>query len=116
MQLSGHVSTGAATFSFIQAIERNGTDISYGRLLDVSAHVLLCSRAAVYPVCMRYLDQTPMAGVRGDDCDSAPSCCTQEMDRTLRDMGQGGGAGSGHAQVGCRVSQGKFPCLPIEAF
>ena len=33
--LSGHVSTGAATFSFIQAIERAGTNISYGRLLQV---------------------------------------------------------------------------------
>ena len=35
-QLSGHVSTGAATFAFIQAVERAGTNISYGRLLQVS--------------------------------------------------------------------------------
>ena len=33
-QLSGHVSTGAATFAFIQAVERAGTNISYGRLLQ----------------------------------------------------------------------------------
>ena len=32
-QLSGTVSTGAATFAFIQAIEREGVAISYGRLL-----------------------------------------------------------------------------------
>lgn len=41
-QLSGHVSTGAATFSFIQAIERVGTEISYGRLLDVSVWAACC--------------------------------------------------------------------------
>ena len=34
-QLSGHVSTGACTFAFIQAIERAGTHISYGELLRV---------------------------------------------------------------------------------
>lgn len=32
-QLSGTVSTGAATFAFIQAIEKEGVAISYGRLL-----------------------------------------------------------------------------------
>lgn len=32
-QLSGSVSTGAATYAFIQAIEREGVAISYGRLL-----------------------------------------------------------------------------------
>jgi hypothetical protein len=31
--LSGSVSTGAATFAFIQAVEREGTNVSYGRLL-----------------------------------------------------------------------------------
>ncbi|CAL5224264.1 g6922 [Coccomyxa viridis] len=39
-QLSGNVSTGAATFSFIQAVERVGTNISYGRLLDEMSRTL----------------------------------------------------------------------------
>ena len=38
--LSGTVSTGAATFAFISAIERDGTDVSLGRLLH-SMHELL---------------------------------------------------------------------------
>lgn len=32
--LSGTVSTGAATFALIAAVEREGTEISYGRLLE----------------------------------------------------------------------------------
>ena len=34
--LSGTVSTGAATFCFIEAVEKLGTSVSYGRLLHAS--------------------------------------------------------------------------------
>ncbi|KAK9846629.1 hypothetical protein WJX81_007951 [Elliptochloris bilobata] len=38
--LSGNVSTGAATFAFIQAVERIGTQITYGQLLMSMAQTL----------------------------------------------------------------------------
>lgn len=61
-RLSGSVSTGAATFSFIQAIERNGTGISYLGLLQGMYYTIASLHGGPAP---------PMGGFMGKLVDGA---------------------------------------------